>query len=39
MCVLGRAVLQGKNKSLRNGNMNERSRGPSLLHGHGTFST
>ena len=33
----GRAVLEKKNR-LRNANMNERSRGLSLLHGHGTFS-
>ena len=34
-----RAVLKGRGGELRNANRNERSRGRSLLHGHGTFST
>ena len=33
-----RAALKGK-KGVRNTSRNERSRGCSLLHGHGTFST
>ena len=38
--VSGRAVLKagGEEEDLRNANRNERSRGRSLLHGHGTFS-
>ena len=36
-CVYGLS-LRGKKKDLRNANRNERSRGRSLLPGHGTFS-
>ena len=33
------AVLEGEKKDLRNANSSEHSRGRSVLHGHGTFST
>ena len=36
---LPRAVLKGETKKVRNANRNEGSRGRSLLHGPGTFST